>query len=726
MLLKLEKIDYDLSHFPQMWQAVIFRNYGKVKNSVLAEILHTDENTIIDNAKLLGLENIKYNLKFLELGYLYQIRVNWHILSYNQLLTLLNITEEKLSEILFEDDFMFVKMGNFKPEVEEAYYTPLTDSQLKKTLQIREIVTKNYIIKTENDFAFIDSFNEKSEITTVKRDKEIFEKIIYSYFAPSGDIFLKGDFKCFPDGLLSKLAELNITGIWVHGLLSKMTEFPFDNNISKDWQIRLSNINILIEKLKKFRLKLYIYFNEPRCMPLSFFDKYPELLGSTEGNNGALCTSLLVIKDYLYYNFKYFFENVKELGGIMTITMSENLTNCYSRVHEAPMTCLRCKDKKQEEIAAEVNNIIAKSIKDSNSDAKLLAWTWGWADYMHWDNSMINNGIQSLDKSVNVVCVSEDQLPIKKLGVKSKVIDYSMSNIGPSRKTIDSFNTAKESGHKIYAKVQVNNTWECSAVPYIPAFGLINRHMDNLKRVGINGLVLSWTLGGYPSPNLDLVNQNLENKYFDIDLWFKNKFGKNHKLFKRMSAIFEKAFVNFPFNLNYLYNGTQNFGASNLMYFKKTNIKSTMCGFCYDDIDTWRGIFSRKKLAKSLNLLSKGFLKADKLLEKYKETYKNDILEKEISLYVKALSAIYQSCYNQVNFIITRDKYLDCKKELYKKSMLKILDNEFKTTKKQYYCATADSKIGYEASNHYYFTENSFLEKLINIEKIKADLKQGI
>src|SRR5206468_2231844 len=57
------------------------------------------------------------------------------------------------------------------------------------------------------------------------------------------------------------------------------------------------------------------------------------------------------------------------------------------------------------------------------------------------------------------------------------------------------------------AKVQLNNTWEISAVPYIPVPHLVQRHIENLLDQGVSGLMLSWTLGGYPSPNLEVAKE---------------------------------------------------------------------------------------------------------------------------------------------------------------------------------------------------------------------------
>ena len=62
------------------------------------------------------------------------------------------------------------------------------------------------------------------------------------------------------------------------------------------------------------------------------------------------------------------------------------------------------------------------------------------------------------------------------------------------------------------AKVQFNNTWELSAVPYLPVYDLIGEHINRLKAEKVGHLQLSWTLGGYPSSNLKMAAEFLQNE----------------------------------------------------------------------------------------------------------------------------------------------------------------------------------------------------------------------
>ena len=103
--------------------------------------------------------------------------------------------------------------------------------------------------------------------------------------------------------------------------------------------------------------------------------------------------------------------------------------------------------------------------------------------------------------------VSEWSMPIELGGVKTEIGEYSISVVGPGRRAKRNWGLAKQAGIRTMAKTQFNNTWEISAVPYIPAVHLIARHCSNLVKAGVSGLQESWTLGGYPSPNLDVARE---------------------------------------------------------------------------------------------------------------------------------------------------------------------------------------------------------------------------
>ena len=103
--------------------------------------------------------------------------------------------------------------------------------------------------------------------------------------------------------------------------------------------------------------------------------------------------------------------------------------------------------------------------------------------------------------------VSEWSLPIERGNIKSTVGEYSISSVGPGPRAILHWDYAKKRGLKTVAKVQLNNSWELSAVPYLPVLDLVAEHCERLANADVDGMMLSWSLGGYPSLNLELAER---------------------------------------------------------------------------------------------------------------------------------------------------------------------------------------------------------------------------
>ena len=106
----------DYKYFPTHWQAVVWRNWGYVPVERIATALDASCKIIKEAAKELGLNpEESVNEAWEKRGFLTLIRNNWHLCTYEQILTLLNISAEQLAIILKEDDFMWVKLGEMKP-----------------------------------------------------------------------------------------------------------------------------------------------------------------------------------------------------------------------------------------------------------------------------------------------------------------------------------------------------------------------------------------------------------------------------------------------------------------------------------------------------------------------------------------------------------------------------------------------------------------------------------
>jgi hypothetical protein len=694
----------EFPHFPTRWQAIIWRNWGLVSIAKIAEILQTNESEIINSAEEMGLAvPAKIDEQWLERGYLTIIRNNWHLMPYSQLLQLLEWDADKLDYILREDDFLWHKLGFLKPDIEPVKWQALSDDQKKQTAWIKAIVQNNFseLKEIEKPFDFIENYS-KNNIECVQDGSDPFElKFIYSYHAVYGDSLLKPELDPYPENLLEKYSRLGINGIWLQAIL--YTLFPLEKapEFSIECETRLHNLKRLVEKAKKYGIKIYLYLNEPRGMPERFFEKYPDWKGVDSGSGiHTLCTSNPEVLKYLEKSISYVFENVEDLGGLFCITMSENPTHCYSR--GKGKECQKCSSRSVPEVIAEVISAMERGVHIVAPEAKVMAHSWAWST--EWERELVS----LLPEKVELLSVSEWGQKFNIGGIEDSVKDYSMSVIGPSEEKMKLWETGKKYNLKSVAKVQLNNSWECSAVPYIPVPYLVKEHLNRLAAEKIDSLMLSWTLGGYPSWNLELIRKTPEELAIE-------KLGEKaaNKICEAWK-IFGEAFKEFPFHIHVLYKAPQNYGPINLFYAKATNYKSTMIGYPYDDLDGWRDIYPEDIFEQQFEKLSKKWASGLKVLKASKTSVPKDKLFNYLDLENVSVATYchFKSSYNIIKFVRLRNSGKIDK-------IIKILDDEINITKQLLEIILRDSRIGFEASNHYYYTQNDLKEKILNCEYLK-------
>jgi hypothetical protein len=289
--------------------------------------------------------------------------------------------------------------------------------------------------------------------------------------------------------------------VWLQAVLTALAPFPWDLQRSARSEERLAGLRALVARARRQGMGVYLYLNEPRALPLAFFAAHPELQGVVEGEHAALCTSVPAVQDYLVEAVATLCRSVPDLAGIFTITASENLTNCWSHQpsHGTPAACPRCALRGGAAVVGEVNSLIHTGIQRAGTTTRMIVWDWGWPD--GWAAEII----AGLPAGVALMSVSEWSLPIERGGVESIVGEYSLSAVGPGPRARRHWALARQRGLQTIAKVQLATTWELSAVPYIPAVENAAQHAANLREEQVDGLMLGWTLGGYPSPNLEAV-----------------------------------------------------------------------------------------------------------------------------------------------------------------------------------------------------------------------------
>ena len=350
-----------------------------------------------------------------------------------------------------------------------------------------------------------------------------------------------------------------------------------------------------MERAQNYGVKIYLYLNEPRSMPAEFFDKHPATKGTYDADDPeyfALCTSVPEVRDWLG----------GELGARIFAGAGAGRDLYHHRVGKPDqllfprpspgLPALLAADRGGSDCGSD-SDFPGRRASRAVSEAKVIAWDWGWG------TDWIRNGadsagiIERLPKDVALLSVSEWDAPVDRGGFHTKVGEYSISVVGPGPRALRHWSLARQRGLSTMAKVQWSATWEISAVPYIPVPNLIVQHCENLRKAGIQGLMLSWTVGGYPSPNFDAAQAFYFSPAPDPSVALRRaaerRYGKEAApAILEAWKTFSRAFEEFPYGLAIYTIPTQH-GPANALRLHPTGYKAAMMLFPYDDYKTWAG-----------------------------------------------------------------------------------------------------------------------------------------
>ena len=415
----------EFPHFPSRFHAAVFRLWETVPAERIALALELPISAVLQAADEMGLPAQKVNPAWQTRGYITTIRNAWHLLPYENLLLLLDWSEDRLASALKEDDFFGEKLGGYKPYCEKIELPVFHKAQKAQLSRIKAIVKQHFsgIFDGKPPFAFFEGGKQGSDVQSTDG-----LRLIYSYCglyatALDADISLS-----YPDEMLSMYRELGVNAVWLPALLYQLVPFPFDESYSEGWQMRQARLRELIARAAAYDIKVYLYLNEPRCMPNAFFEAHPELLGKRDAEYSALCTQNPAVMAYLRSAVRTLCESAPGLGGFFAITCSENLTHCKSRM--SGEECPVCRDVPIERLVAEVLCAICEESSAVDPEIRTIAWTWAWDDYM--TEQQMRACIDMLPPEIIIQSNSEAMLEFERGGVHGCVRDYSISIPGPA------------------------------------------------------------------------------------------------------------------------------------------------------------------------------------------------------------------------------------------------------------------------------------------------------
>jgi hypothetical protein len=722
-------------HFPDRLHLFVWRNWELANTARLADVLGTTPENVLEVGASMGLPP-KHDLTEDQLRrtYITVIRQNWHILPDEQIAQLLGWDSKEYEYHLKEDDFLWVKLGMLKPRCEKLHYEEPSSHAKQRAAEINRLVEKTFgaAIREagEPPFAFVRQLSEPYPSKGGVHGKSLVNpRYVYSYFALYGDPLMETGIDPFPDGFLERLEQNGINGVWLQAVLRNMAPSNIFPEFGAGWETRMRNLNKLIERAGIYGVKIYLYLNEPRSMPSAFFRRYTEIKGTHDPGDTdffAMCTSTPQVREWLAGALAHLFSSAPELGGIFCITASENLTNCYSHGH--PEFCPRCCKRSGSEVIAEVIQTLREGVRRSSATADVIAWDWGWGEDWIPNSAEAAAVVPRLSRDVALLSVSEWDKQIDRGGHQTRVNEYSISVVGPGPRALRNWALARNHGNPAFAKVQWSATWEISAVPYIPVPNLVLDHCENLLKAGVQGLMASWTVGGYPSPNFDVAKAFYFSPLPDRDRVLRDvaveRYGPE-AAFGILEAwnTFSRAFVEYPMEGGgVVYRIPAQHGPANLLRAHPTGYKAGMMLFPYDDYKNWVGSYpvevAQRQFEKMAALWEPG-------LEAFRRALQHVPLDKRAS--ARKDFNIAESCYlhfksvaNQINFYRLRAAYeaRPERRPAIAAQMTRIAREEIELAIHQYPIARRNSEIGFEASNQYYYRPLDLVEKVLNCQYI--------
>jgi hypothetical protein len=250
----------------------------------------------------------------------------------------------------------------------------------------------------------------------------------------------------------------------------------------------------------------------------------------------------------------------------------------------------------------------------------------------------------------------------------------------------------------------------------LPVFDLTFEHLQNLDKIGVKDYMLTWTLGGYPSPTNGLIADYVQSQgKLDLAVWYKGLFGEYAEKVHDAVKCFCAAFREYPFTVQNLYFSPKTLGAANLWSLEGEEKLSEMVCYTYDDFERWIYPYPYEIHLAQYEKLLKGWGQGCDELQKLPSTPTLD----EMKIFAKAAYLHFETDYLQTRFSFEkRDK------EKYKQSLIELAMRAKENAEELLALVRTCPFIGFETSNQYFYNERNLIEKSINTLQILDELNR--
>lgn len=324
---------------------------------------------------------------------------------------------------------------------------------------------------------------------------------------------LSDDVDYYPPQYLNRLAHEGVNGIWLTVRLRDLYPQEWSGTPDVDPEVRLSKLRRTVESCARFGIRVYLFCIDPAAfgdgaeylVPSAALDRHPEFAGHRDARWTTFCTRGEEGRTYTVDALGHVFSAVQGLGGLITITIGERPTHCWSLPWSGtPVNCPRCTQGDPADAFSDHLRVLREGVSSGAPDAEVISWMYVPVvdDNPHWSVSDVHDLLVDIAErtpdGVTVQVNMESTGTTEQFGRSFDVFDYSLAWVGPSGVFERVAEAVGTTGGRMGAKLQVGCSHEVATVPYVPVPGNLYRKYRALHADGVSSVMQSWYFGNAP------------------------------------------------------------------------------------------------------------------------------------------------------------------------------------------------------------------------------------
>ena len=504
----------------------------------------------------------------------------------------------------------------------------------------------------------------------------------------------------YPEPYLDRLAASGVNGLYISAGLDQLCATSFSESVDPDIGKRIEKLQKIVERCRRYGIRIFLQMNEPaaRAVDSPFYKKNPSIRGVESFGRNCFCPSSAEGKKYLEEACRYIFSSVKDLGGILNITLGEGLTTCASADHTK---CPRCSRVEWKEILFQTWRAMRKGMDAANPEADLICWLY--LPFIQKHDERILSLLEGTPERVIIQLNCESGGTIRQNGKDYTVGDYWLAMDHPSEIFTRFAQKAEENGVEISAKIQVGCSHEVATVPFVPVPGLLYRKYRALRKLKVANIMQCWYFGNYPGLMNDAAGQLSFTPFHPTETAFLQNlaavyWGRERSRAANVWMAFGDAYREYPASNMIQYFGPVADGISWPLYFQAQNRGLTSTWLlepqiggdniveCLKDMTMEDVLVQMEKLSSQWH---RALMQYISLREQFRE---RPLCQLEINV-AEALDIQFQSAWNILKFYQARSQ------------MLRLVDQEIINTRRMIQLTKRESLLGFhsEAEGYKYY-----------------------